>query len=133
MDFGHLEVYVSNLLAFLPIRLPRKVHHALEELEGRIVVALLRVNASHDLEYLAVTGIVHTFKLLVHLKRFLEEADRVSIVTSFEVALAELIEDVSMIVSCLSHALEQLTIDLEGACKVLKGLLVALERQIGFA
>ena len=133
MDFGHLKVDVANLLALLPIRLPRKVHHALEVLEGRIVVALLRVDAGHDLEYFAVTGIVHTFELFVHLKRFLEKADRVSIVTGFEVALAELIEDVSVIVSCLSHALEQLTIDLEGTCKVLEGLLVALERQVGFA
>ena len=58
------------------------------------------------MEYLAVTGIVHTFELFVHLERFLEKADRVSIVAGFQVALAELIENVSVIVACLSHALE---------------------------
>ena len=88
MDLGHLKEDVPDLLAVLPIRLSRQFHHALEILQRGVVVALLRVHSSHDLVDLAVTCVVGTLELFIHLKRFLEEADRISVVTCFEVALA---------------------------------------------
>lgn len=92
---------------------------------------MLGVHSGHDLEDLTVARIVCTLQLFVHLQRFLEQTDCVPVVACLHVALAQLVQNVGVVVSRLSHALEQLAIDLECVSQVLERLLVPFEGQVG--
>ena len=133
MDFGHLEENVACLLAILPIRLLRKFHHALKILKRRVVVSLLRVDSSHDLEYLTIACIVNSLQLLIHLQRFLEETDCIPVVTGLQIALTKFVENVGVIVASLPHSLEKFSINLQSARQVLKCLLMSLQGQVCFS
>ena len=128
----HLQVDIANLFALLSVSGRAELHHSLQKLHALIIVFHLEVSARHDLVHLAVACIILAFKLLVHLKTLLQNRERIAEVTSFQVALAKLVQDVCVIISRLFHVLEEFTVNLERICKVLKCLLVSLESQVSF-
>jgi hypothetical protein len=111
MDTCHLQIDITNLLAVITKSVSTQIHHPLKKLDARVVISLLGVNTGHDLVDLAVRRIVLPLELFVHLETLLQQRYGVSEVASLEVALAELVEDESVVVTCFTDVLEKLSVN----------------------